>query len=127
MQKLILGVTLCVLLPIVGQAQHGTSENGYWPMGYNGDTWTGVVSATNDETREITLTYMKRDKIQTFVGVLEVGYKVKSNDGTPHELKVSEIPQGTRLKVYYMERDRKIEGRKVKFHEIFRLIRVPKD
>jgi hypothetical protein len=127
MQKLIPGMALCVLLPAVGQAQHGTAENGYYPMNYHGDTWTGVVSATNDETREITLTYTRRDKTETFVGVLEVGHKVKSNDGSAHELKVSEIPLGTRLKVYYLERDRKIEGRKVKFNEIFRIIRAPKD
>jgi len=96
-------------------------------MGFSGDTWTGIVSATRDETREFTLTYTKGDKTQTFTGVLIEGYKVTSKDGGPHELKVSEIPQGTRLKVYYMARDRKIEGRKVKFYEVFKIVSVPKD
>jgi len=127
MKKIILGIALCALLPLSGRAQHGTAENGYWPMGYEGDTWTDAVSATNDETREITLTYSKGGKIQTFVGVLVEGYKVKAKDGTAHELKVSEIPQGTRVKVYYMERNRKVEGKKVKSYEIFRLVSVPKD
>jgi hypothetical protein len=114
-------------MPIVGQAQQGTAESGYWPMGYIGDTWTGIVSATNDGTREITLTYTKRDKTQTFVGVVEDGYKVKLSDGTPHELKVSEIPLGTRLKVYYMPSYRKVEGRRTKFYKIIKLMSIPKD
>lgn len=127
MQKLILGMTLCLLFPTLGQAQHGTAENGYWPMGFNGDTWTGVVSATNDDTREITMTFTKNEKTQTFVGELEEGHPVKSKDGTEHVLKVSEIPLGTRLRVYYMARERKVEGRKVKFYRIIRLVSVPKE
>ncbi len=124
MQKLFLGLSICLLLPLSAHAQHGTAENGYWPMGFNGDTWTGVVSAANDDTREITLTYTKGDKTQTFTGVLQEGYNVKANDGTPHHLKVSEIPLGTRLKVYYMAREHKVEGRKVKYNEVFRLVSV---
>jgi hypothetical protein len=124
MQKLSLGLSIWLLFLPLAHAQHGTAESGYWPMGFNGDTWTGVVSATNDDTREITLTYAKGDKTQTFTGVLQGGYKVKANDGTPHDLKVSEIPLGTRLKVYYMPREHKVEGRKVKYYEIIRLVSV---
>ena len=127
MKNIVIGVAFCMLVPIAGRAQHGTAENGYWPMGFNGDTWTGVVSSTNDETREITLTYTKQDKTETFVGVLLDGYKVKAKDGTPHELKVSEIPRGMRVKTYYIERSRKVEGKKVKFNEIFRLTSAPAD
>jgi hypothetical protein len=56
--------------------------------------------------------------------VLEEGYTVKSDDGTPHVLKVSEIALGKRLKVYYMPRERKVNGSKVKFNEIIRLVSV---
>lgn len=124
MHKLTLGLSICFLFPLLAQAQHGSADGGYWPIGFNGDTWTGVVSATNDETREITLTFTKHDKTPTFTGVLEEGYTVKSNDGTPHVLKVSEIPLGIRLKVFYMPRERKVEGKKIKFYVILRFVGV---
>lgn len=124
MRKLVLGMSILLLLPLLAHAQQGTAESGYWPMGFRGDTWTGVVSATNDATREITLTYEKKNKTQTFTGVLEEGYTVRTRDGSPHLLKASEIPVGTKLKVYYMAREHKIEGRKVKYYEIIRLFRV---
>jgi hypothetical protein len=43
--------------------QHGTAPNGYYPMGYAGDTWTGEVVSTDDVTREINLTLLKREEI----------------------------------------------------------------
>jgi hypothetical protein len=90
-------------------------------MGYAGDTWTGEVSAVNDDNREITLFYKSSKATETFVGVLQQGYKVKLKDGSLGELKVSTIPTGTRLRVYYMARNRKVNGQKEKFYEIFRM------
>lgn len=90
-------------------------------MGYNGDTWTGEVSAVNDTDREITLVDTTSKKTETFVGVLQRGYKVKLKNGNLAELTVSTIPTGTRLRVYYMAKDRKINGQKEKFYEIFRM------
>src|SRR5256885_16752221 len=91
----------CLLLVAGGlHAQHGTAPNGYFPMGYAGDTWSGEVSAVNDANREITLVYNSSKKTETFVGVLQQGYKVKLKDGSLAELKVSMIPIGRRLRVY---------------------------
>jgi len=106
-------------------AQHGTAPNGYYPMGYNADTWTGEVSAVNETNREITLVYAAKKKTETFVGVLQEGYKAKRKDGTLAELKVSMIPPGTPMRVYYMAKDRKVGGRKEKFYEIFRIDLLP--
>ena len=106
-------------------AQHGTAPNGYFPMGYAGDTWTGDVSAVNDANREITLVYNGSKKTETFVGVLQQGYNVKLKDGSLAELKVSMIRTGTRLRVYYMAKDRKVNGRKEKFYEIFQIDFLP--
>jgi hypothetical protein len=108
-------------------AQHGTAPNGYYPPGYAGDTWTGEVTDVNDTTREITLTYRKKNKMETFTGALELGYKVRSKSGGEHELKVSEIPLGTQLTVYYMAKWRKVERKKVEYYEILRLATVPSD
>jgi hypothetical protein len=120
-------VVAVFLLAIAGalQAQHGTAPNGYWPMGFNGDTWTGEVTAVNDDSREIALVYSGKKKTETFVGVLQQGYNAKLKDGTPVELKVSTIHLGTRLEVYYMPKDRKIKGRKEKFYEIFQVHFLP--
>jgi hypothetical protein len=113
----------CLLLAIAGvlHAQHGTATDGFYPVGYNGDMWTGQVSAANDSSREITLVYTTSKKTETFVGVLEQGYKAKLKDGTLAELKLSMIPTGTRLRVYYMAKNRKVNGQKEKFYEIFKM------
>jgi len=122
MNKLAVALSICLLLPLLAHAQHRSAEDGYYPPGFHGDTWTGVVSATDDMTREITLVFTRGAKTETFGGVLEERHKVKSSDGTPHVLKASEIPLGTPLKVYYIPRERKVEGRKVTFNEIIRLV-----
>ncbi len=117
----------CLLLAVAGilHSQHGTAPNGYFPMGFAGDTWTGEVSAVNDANREIALVYTGKKKTESFVGVLQEGYKAKLKDGTLAELKVSMIHAGTRLRVYYMAKDRKVDGRKEKFYEIFQIDFLP--
>jgi len=67
-------------------AQHGTAENGMFPPGYQGDTFTGVVTATDDTSREITLTYgnPKNHNAETLVAVLEDGYTARWKDGSMH-------------------------------------------
>lgn len=96
-------------------------------MGYHGDTWTGEVSAVNDSTREITLLYKdeKHHKSESFVVELPAGYKVKNQKGEDHELKPSEIPIGTRMKVYYLVKSRKVEGRKTSYNELFAMAKAP--
>jgi hypothetical protein len=113
----------CLLLAIAGflHAQHGEAGNGYFPNGFAGDTWTGEVSAVNDDTREITLVYHGPKKTETFVGVLQQGYKAKLKDGSLAEVKVSLIHIGGRMKVYYMAKHRKVSGEKEKFYEIFKI------
>ncbi len=106
-------------------AQHGTAPPGYYPIGYAADTWTGEVTATNDTTREITLTYTKGQKVETFTGVLEEGYKVKMKDGSMHELRPSEIPNGSRIQVLYMKKTRKAGDKKMDYSSIFQIKFLP--
>ncbi len=110
---------------VVLHSQHSTAPDGYYPIGFAGDMWTGEVSAVNAASREITLVYTGKKKTELFVGVLQEGYKAKLRDGSLAELKVSTIQAGTRLRVYYMAKDRKIDGRKEKFYEIFRIDFLP--
>jgi hypothetical protein len=127
MRRMLLGA--CLLLAVAGalHAQHGTAPNGYFPMGFAGDMWTGEVSAVNDANREITLVYTGKKKTESFVGVVQEGYKAKLKDGSLAELKVSMIPIGRRLRVYYMAKDRKANGRKEKFYEIFQIDFLPSE
>jgi hypothetical protein len=103
-------------------AQHGSAGNGYFPPGYNGDTWTGNVSATDDATRSITLTYTNKNKTETFTGVLkDPCCKVKMVDGTMKDLKVSEISQGRKMILWYIPTTTKVDGKKSTVNEIFKV------
>ena len=99
--------------------QHGTAENGYYPSGYQGDTWTGVVVSASEQTGEITLSYTKGGKSQTFVGVPETGYLVHEHSGATRPLKMSDIPVGKIITVWYLEETKKVGGGKVKVNTIF--------
>jgi hypothetical protein len=92
---------------IAALGQHGTAENGYYPSVYQGDTWTGVVVSASERTGEITLSYTKGGKSQTFVGVPEAGYLVHEHSGGTRPLKMSDIPVGKIIKVWYMEETKK--------------------
>lgn len=128
MNRLIFALMIIALSSIGIHAQKGAAEPDYYPMGYTGDTWTGEVTGTDDSKREITLTYKKKDKEESFFGVLDEHYSVKMKDGSTHELKVSEIPTGTRLKVYYITKTTKdASGAKVKFNQIFKIRFLPKE
>jgi hypothetical protein len=101
--------------------QHGTAPDGYYPVGYAMDTWTGEVVPTNDTTREITLTYTNGKKSETFTGVLKDKFQVKMKDGSMKELNPSGIPMGARITVFYQAKTRKVGGNKVKCYEIFKI------
>jgi hypothetical protein len=111
----------------LGWPQHGTAESGYWPIGYGGDTFTGFVTSLDDTSRTVTLTYVrpKDGKTETLTGSIEEGYTAKWKDGSLHQIKPSDIPIGTRLKVYYMAKQTKVEGKKVKSISIFEIAGVP--
>jgi hypothetical protein len=128
MNKLLIAPILIVFCIANAYAQKGAAEPDYYPMGYNGDTWTGEVTATDDIKRKITLSYKKKDKEETFVGVLEEGYAVKMKDGSMRELKGSEISTGTRIKAYYITKTKKdASGAKTRFNQIIKIRFLPKE
>ena len=132
-----------LLVPLLGSllsaaaAQHGTAEAGYYPFGYNGDTWTGHVASTNSTTREIKLVYVRGDKEESFVGVLKSGYtmqrhdgavfEIRGKDGSKLELDPGQVPLGTRLVAYYMVKKVKQGDAKTKTNEIFLIRLLPDD
>ena len=107
------------LFSIAAFAQHGTAENGYYPPAFQGDTWTGIVVSASEQTGEITLSFTKGGKSQTFVGIPESGYLVHEHAGGTRPLKMSDIPVGKVIKVWYIEETKKVGGSKVKVNTIF--------
>lgn len=85
-----------------------------------GDAWTGVVESTNETTREITIVNPDK-KTETFTGVLKEGYQVKLKDGASHELKLSEIKPGLRIRVFYKSKTLDVAGQSKKVKLINRL------
>jgi hypothetical protein len=120
-KRAVLTVTFLMTFCTTVFAQHGSAPNGYYPLGYSGDTWTGEVASTDDTTREITLTYTKGTKSETFTGVLKDNFQVKMKDGSMKELKPSGIPKGARITVFYQSKTKKVDGNKVKYSEIFQI------
>jgi hypothetical protein len=92
-----------------------------------GDAWIGEVVSTDEGTREIVIRSPGKGGTETFAGTLEEGSKLKERGGGLHELKVSEIPVGTRVRVFYRTKQQDVGGRKVKVHRIFRLDLLGKD
>src|SRR5262245_28554817 len=126
MKKLVLSVALILLCAGISIAQHGTAEPDYYPAGFNGDTWTGEVTAASEDTREFTLTYTKGTDTKTFVGILPKGYTVKMKDGRDYEVKMAEL-MGMRLKAYYITKKKKdANGVKTETHEVFKIKFIPK-
>ncbi|HEY1206688.1 MAG: hypothetical protein ABSH46_04265 [Bryobacteraceae bacterium] len=98
-------------------AQQVAAEADYYPLGYSGAAWIGEINSVNEDTREFTLTYKKGDKEQTFVGVLQKGYRWRMADGAYREVKMADLLRTgaqMRIKAYYTVKTRKVNGQKVR-------------
>ena len=126
MNRLRISFVLLLIFAGTAAAQKGTAEPDYYPPNYTGDTWTGQVTAVDENTREFTLTYKKKDKDETFVGVLAKGYTVKLKDGKDHEVKLAEM-MGMRVKAYYITKTKKVNDQKIKTNEVFKIKFLPQE
>jgi hypothetical protein len=93
---------------------------------YLGGTCIGEVTAVNEDTGEITLTYTEGNKTQTFVGILAKGYKAKTKDGSEQKVEMANL-MGMRVKAYYMVK-REIDANDVKVEtkEVLMIRLLPK-
>jgi hypothetical protein len=103
---------LALFFSIVAVAQYGSVPTGSFPPDYNGDTFTGTVTAAEGD--QLTLTYTKGSKTDTFVGKLGAGCSVPTNDKSDRKMTAADIPQGTVLTAFFNRNTRKIDGQKVK-------------
>ena len=126
-RKFLLALATILFCVGIAEAQKVPAESDYYPLNYAGDAWMGEVTEANDSTRELILTYRKGEKVQTFTGVLPSTYKIKMKDGAERSFPVTDLI-GQHIKVYYMTKEKKVDGRKVKFNEIIRIkFILPKD
>lgn len=119
MKPTLLIALFCAIFPAPIFGQHGTAPNGYYPPGYAGDTWTGEVVSTDDNTREVTLVSLNKKQSETFTGVLKENIVFRTKDGSMMEVKPSGYHKGERITVFYETRTRKKDGKKVKYYEVF--------
>jgi hypothetical protein len=143
-QKLIIACVLVGVIAVAAAAQKGTAESGYYPASFpqNLNTWTGDVTTVDEQTREVTLTYTHGNKTQTFVGYIQdsgvesgrddLGDDVidivpvkkdspgKAKEPQPRHLNLQDLV-GRTIKVYYFERERKIDQTKVKVNVVVRI------
>ena len=86
------------------------------------DTWLGTVVSTDDATREITLTSSEGE---SFTGALKDGFSAKARDGSIKQLRPSDIPKGTKIIVFYVQKKAKTDSGKMQvYNEIFRIERA---
>jgi hypothetical protein len=93
-------------------AQYGTAPNNYYPEQYSGSTFTGVVTDTDGDI--LTLTYVKRNKSDVFVGRLETPCSVPRGDRSSRGMAASDVPKGTSMTAYFVTEEKKNAGQKSK-------------
>jgi len=120
MRKLLLLTTIVLGCSFLCFSQKGTAEPDYYPQNYSGDTWTGLVTAVNEDAREFTLTYKKKEREETFVGVLPKEYRHKMKDGTFQQVNLNDM-MGMTIRAYYMSRSKKVNEQKIKYNEVFKI------
>lgn len=141
--RIIFGFLALCSINAVAVAQKGTAPPGFYPQGFNGDTWSGEVTAADEDKREITLTHGQGDKAKTFVAyipdagvytskgpdnsiIVEIGSidakPTKSTTPAAPHMKLSNL-LARQITVYYINREKKdANGEKIKFQEVFKLI-----
>jgi hypothetical protein len=67
MKSLLVALAFLALCAGVSSAQKGKADPDYYPLGYTGDTWTGEVTAFDNQQRTLTLTSGGGKKAATFV------------------------------------------------------------
>lgn len=67
MKRLFVALTCLILCAGAALAQRGKAPPDFYPMGYSGDTWTGEVTAFDNEQRTLTLTHGNGKNVSTFV------------------------------------------------------------
>jgi hypothetical protein len=113
--KVAIALTLA-LWSWVALGQYGTAPNGYYPPGYSGDIFSGKVTAVDEVTQVITISFDNGRKTETFMGHLQKPCAVPSADGKT--MTAVDLPIGTDVTAFFEPKTQKDSGKKVKENSI---------
>lgn len=104
--------TACIVicLSAISLGQYRDAPNGYYPDNYMGATFIGEITDVNES--QLTLTYTKKNKVETFTGRFEAPCSVPLKNG--RAMKTSELPKGTVLTAFFITNTKKVNGQKEK-------------
>jgi hypothetical protein len=167
MKRLLVALIVLILCAGVSVAQKGKAEPDYYPLGYSGDTWTGKVTAFDNERRILTLTHASGKDVLTFIAsipdapyewsrdarnsrVLDFPYNkgakyqtfkyeghgdagsrlpdmsdgMQRRPSPPASNVISDLAgfMNKDIIVYYTPRDRKVNGVKEKYNDVWRIL-----
>ena len=88
---------------------------------FMGDLVVGELAGKNEATREITIKYPGKEGTEIFSGILADDCKLKLEMSGGGDLMLSEIVQGTHIRVFYKNRSEKVSGQEKKINKISRL------
>jgi len=108
-------------------AQKATAPNGYYPVDFQGDTFTGRAESARPNLEELTLVYTKGKKTEHWVGRLESSCSSTDKGGQVHAMHVSDMFEGDLLTVYYITRTTKADNVKTTTNWIIALSRAEVD
>ena len=75
MTRLLLVPVFLIICVGTVMAQQGTADPDYYPLGYSGKTWTGAVTAFDNQQRTLTLTSDDGKKLTFVASVPEAPYE----------------------------------------------------
>ena len=88
---------------------------------FMGDLVVGELAGKNEATREIAIKYPGKEGAEIFSGILADDCKLKLEMSGGGDLMLSEIMQGTHIRVFYKNRSEKVSGQEKKINKISRL------
>ena len=106
-RTLMAAVLMAFFSPNMMFSQYGIATSNYYPLSYQGSTFSGTVADTSEET--MTLTFVKGQKSETFTGRLEKPCVIKEG----HGMTASDFPKGTELTALFDPITKKVEGKKI--------------
>jgi hypothetical protein len=103
MKKLLVAFACLAACAAASFAQKGKAGGDFYPLGYAGDTWTGEVTAFDNEQRTLTLTHGSGKSVQTFVASLPDAPYEWARD--VHNARVLDFPYDKKAKIQVFKYD----------------------
>ena len=92
--------------------QYGEAPSGYYPSAYGGDIFSGKVTAVDEASGQITISFKEKKKAEVFVARLQEPCAVPSKDGKP--MSALDLPIGTDVTVFFEKNVKRDENSSTK-------------